>query len=58
MDKYEERHEMLEQFSKDFARLVRRYMPEYPNNAFDADTLAMMQDRTSCYNPYVWDEEQ
>ena len=53
-DDFDARHEHVENFTKEFKELVRKYMKKYPTNDFDAETLMMMQDRTSCYNPYVW----
>ena len=55
----EARHEKLCAFQRDFALLVRRYMPT-PSAKMtrqDDDFLAMMQDSTSCFTPYVWGEE-
>lgn len=51
---YDKRHEHVQAFSKEFKQLVRKYMKKYPTNEFDAETLAMMQDKTSCYNPFIW----
>ncbi len=51
---YDARHEQIQKFHLEFKNLVRKYMPKYPTNDFDTETLTMMQDKTSCYNPYIW----
>lgn len=46
-----------EEFQNEFAALVRKYLPEYPRTPAEEDLLAMMQERTSCYSPYVWTDK-
>lgn len=50
----EAEHEFVEHFGRMFKNLVRQYMPEYPTTEQQHDLLAQMQDRTSCFAPYVW----
>lgn len=45
-------HEHVQQFAKEFAQLVRKFAPTY-----DPNLVAMMQDMTSCFSPYVWSDE-
>lgn len=46
--------ETINAFHQDFKALVRKYMPQYPTNDRDAGLLVEMQDRTSCYSPWIW----
>ena len=52
MEYNDELHEKLQEFSVDFAKLVRKYCPKY-----DPEYVTLLQERTSCFNPYVWSEE-
>lgn len=56
MDKHEERWQKAQAFGAEFAKLVRRYMPEHNNSEDYVELLPQMQDKTSCYSPYVWDK--
>jgi hypothetical protein len=52
----DDQHARCMAFADEFARLVRRYIPEYVSE--DAkEMLPLMQDMTSCYSPYVWDDK-
>ena len=51
---FDEANEFIQTFAQEFKTLVRKYMPEYPNNETDAILLARMQEQTSCYNPWIW----
>lgn len=51
---FDERHRHVQNFTMEFKALVRKYMKEYPENDFDAETLMQMQDVTSCYSPFIW----
>lgn len=51
---YDAEHEFVLHFGRMFKNLVRQYMSTYPGSDQQADILAQMQDRTSCYAPYVW----
>lgn len=51
---YDDRHAAVQAFHAEFIALVRKYMPKYPRDDFEADTLAMLQEKTSCFNPSVW----
>ena len=51
-DEEERVHEHVQQFAKEFAQLVRKFAPTY-----DPNLVAMMQDMTSCFSPYVWSDE-
>jgi len=53
---YERRHQKAEEFSVEFKALVRKYFPEYPVNSFEMDLLYNIQDRTSCFSPYIWSD--
>lgn len=58
MDSEEEsiaRHEKAEAFGREFKALVRKFCPE-PFAEVDDHLLVMMQDRTSCYSPYIWSD--
>jgi len=46
-----------QQFAAEFKALVRKYMPKSPVTANEGDMLAFMQDKTSCYSPYVWSDD-
>lgn len=55
---WEKEHKRLEAFTADFAKLVRKYMPVWPDpRSPEMEFLYRMQERTSCFNPYVWSEE-
>lgn len=54
----EENHNKAEKFITDFKKLVRSYVPEYPETDKDAELLDMIQDRTSCFNPYIWSDKE
>lgn len=45
-------------FGADFRRLVRRYMPnDYSESDESSDLMCQMQDKTSCYSPYIWADD-
>lgn len=51
---YEAEHAFVQHFGRMFKNLVRQYMLDYPTTTQQADILSQMQDRTSCFAPYVW----
>lgn len=58
---HESIHKRMDAFNKDFARLVRKYVPVDPdesdNPEFYDELLRRMQDDTSVFKPYVWDDQ-
>lgn len=64
---WDEIHDKANAFSREFKALVRKYVPEPTMKVegfkivsvdhFNSTLLAMMQDRTSVYCPYVWSDE-
>lgn len=59
---YEDIHTRTQEFVREFAMLVRKFVPTLPEgNSREAqiadDLLRSMQDCTSCYQPYVWSDE-
>ncbi len=57
-DSFEKDYQHIQQFAEEFKTLVRKYMPEYPDNDHDAVLLMQMQEQTSCYSPWVWSSEE
>lgn len=53
----EEDYTLLQNFNVEFKQLVRKYMPEYPETPERLDVLYAMQDRTSCFAPFIWSDE-
>lgn len=53
-DYFEKDYQHVQQFAGEFKELVRKYMPEYPDNDHDVILLMRMQEQTSCYSPWVW----
>lgn len=60
-DDYEDLHTIKEKWLDDFAVLVRKYVPIDPDAIKDAKQSARarqllrdIQDATSCYSPYIW----
>ena len=49
-----------EAFLVEFKALVRKYVPEYPisDKEGQMELLHLMQDRTSCFAPYIWSDEK
>jgi hypothetical protein len=43
-------------FADEFKALVRKYMPQYPQNGRESQLLAMLQEQTSCYSPWIWSD--
>jgi len=50
----DERYERAEAFVKEFRDLVHKHAGTADYQQADPDLLAMLQDRTSVFNPYVW----
>jgi len=44
----------IEQFQIDFAKLVRKEMPNLPQDAQGMEQLAKLQAAANCYAPFVW----
>lgn len=53
----DERFLKAEAFEEEFKQLVRRYVLSFPDNDFDMVMLHMLQERTSCFSPYVWSDD-
>lgn len=51
---FEQLDERCGAFAEEFKALVRKHMPKYPRNQFDALLLEKMQEQTSCYSPWIW----
>jgi hypothetical protein len=43
-------------FADEFKALVRKYMPQSPQNGRESQLLAMLQEQTSCYSPWIWSD--
>ena len=54
----DERYRRKDAFAKDFRLLVHRHVGAKYYDEVDAHLLAMLQDCTSCYQPYVWNLER
>lgn len=54
-EQLDEAYEKQDAFLKEFKALVRKYVPVYDDD-FAQELLPMLQDCTSCYQPYVWDD--
>lgn len=56
---FDEKLDKAEAFQREFKALVRRYIPEYPcQDADNLEVLYLMQDKTSCFTPYIWSDEK
>lgn len=54
----DEKLDLVEAFTRDFALLVRSYMARVEGTEADkTEVLYMLQDNTSCFQPYVWSDE-
>lgn len=60
-DDHDRLHAIHDKWLEDFARLVRKYVPEDPDDIRDPEkakfaqaVLRDIQDATSCYSPYIW----
>jgi hypothetical protein len=51
----EQRHEQAECFIEEFRDLVRKYAKTSRFSEADLELLYMLQDRTSVFNPYIWE---
>ena len=54
----ERNYEKANEFHERFKKLVRDYFKEYPETEEDRELLAMIQDKTSCFSPYIWSDEK
>jgi hypothetical protein len=54
---YGQIHETIGKFHDEFKELVRKYVPTYPNAEQSTAFLYMIQDKTSCFSPFVWSDE-
>jgi hypothetical protein len=50
-------HEKAQAFHAEFKVLVRKYVPTFPQDNTSAEFLSMIQDRTSCFAPYIWSDD-
>lgn len=50
----EEFEQHIDNFTAEFALLVRKYAPDYVEAVNTGDFLYRIQEKTSCFNPYVW----
>lgn len=56
---WDKAHDEVNKFHEEFKALVRKYVPKYPESAqdYEVELLAMMQDKTSVYGPYIWSDD-
>ena len=50
--------EKAEAFLEEFKALVRKYVPDYPEDDETLELLYAIQDRTSCFSPYIWSDHE
>lgn len=53
---FDEQNEAVEGFLEEFKALVRKYVPKYDKDGIDL--LYRLQEKTSVFNPYIWNDEE
>ena len=53
----DEKYQRADAFLEEFKTLVHKHAGSDIFNKVDPELLAMLQDRTSCFQPYLWTKE-